>query len=121
MLIVPEDDRLVVDAQVEPRDIDELQVGQHAVVRFSALSDPNIKDATGEVTMISPDLVADQKTGRAFYRVTVSVDQPLGFDGKPLKLVPGMPVETFVAKGDRTVLAYLLKPIGDEMQRVFRE
>ena len=56
MLIVPEDDKLVVDAQVEPQEIEELQIGQKAVVRFSAFSDPNLKDAVGEITMISPDL-----------------------------------------------------------------
>jgi HlyD family secretion protein len=121
MLIVPDGDRLVVDARIEPQDIDELRVGQQAAVRFSALSDPNLKDAVGEVTMISPDLVVDQQTGRAFYRVKLSVDQPDGVDGQPLRLVPGMPVETFIAKGDRTVLAYLLEPVKDQMRHVFRE
>ena len=71
--------------------------------------------------MISPDLVVDQQTGRAFYRVKLSVDPPVGSNGQALKLVPGMPVETFIAKGDRTVLAYLMKPVRDQMQRIFRE
>ena len=121
MLIVPEEDSLVVDAQIEPQEIEELQIGQKAVVRFSAFSDPNLKDAVGVITMISPDLIADEKTGRAFYRVKLSVDSPVGSKGQALKLVPGMPVETFVAKGDRTVLAYLMKPVNDQMQRIFRE
>ncbi len=121
MLVVPDDDKLVVDAQIEPQDIEELQVGQKAIVRFTAFSDPNLKDATGEITMISPDLVADQKTGRAFYRIKLSVDAPAGSNGQRLRLVPGMPVETFIAKGDRTVLAYLMKPVNDQMQRIFRE
>ena len=32
-----------------------------------------------------------------------------------------MPVETFITKGDRTVLAYLMEPVTDQMQRIFRE
>jgi HlyD family secretion protein len=32
-----------------------------------------------------------------------------------------MPVEAFIVKGNRTVLAYLVKPIKDQMQRIFRE
>jgi HlyD family secretion protein len=121
MLIVPEDDRLVVEAEIEPQNIDELRVGQAAVVRFSAFSDPNLKDAAGEIITISPDLVADHETGRAFYRVRLAVAAPAGPEGQELKLVPGMPVETFVATEDRTVLAYLIKPVKDQMRRVFRE
>ncbi|BCH29965.1 HlyD family type I secretion periplasmic adaptor subunit [Mesorhizobium sp. L-8-10] len=121
MLIVPEDDQLVVDAQIEPREIEELRIGQKAVVRFSAFADPNLRDGAGEVTMISPDLLTDEKTGRAYYQVKLSVDAPSGANGTALKLVPGMPVETFITKGDRTVLAYLTRPVRDQMQRIFRE
>lgn len=121
MLIVPEEDRLVVDAQVAPQEIEQLRIGQKATVRFSAFSDPNLKDGTGEVMMISPDLVEDEQTGRRFYRIKLSVDAPVGSKGEVLKLVPGMPVETFFATEDRTVLAYLMKPLEDQMRRVFRE
>jgi HlyD family secretion protein len=121
MLIVPEDDKLVVDAQVEPQEIEELHLGQKAIVRFSAFSDANLKDVVGEITVLSPDLVEDVQTGRRFYKVKLSVDPPTGPGGDPLRLVPGMPVETFIAKGDRTVLAYLTKPVRDQMQRIFRE
>ncbi len=120
-LIVPENDKLVIDAQVEPQEIEHLRVGQKAVVHFSAFSDKNLKDTTGEITVISPDLVEDQATRRRFYRLKLSVEPPVGASGQPLTLVPGMPVEAFITKGERTVLAYLVKPIRDQMQRVFRE
>jgi HlyD family secretion protein len=121
MLIIPENDKLVVDAQVEPQEIEHIRIGQKATVHFSAFSDRNLKDAIGEITVISPDLVEDQATRRRYYRVKLSVEPPLGPQGKPLTLVPGMPVEAFITKGERTVLAYLVKPIRDQMQRVFRE
>ena len=121
MLIVPEEDTLVVDAQVEPQEIEELRVGQKAIVRIMAFSDPNLKDAIGEITVISPDLVEDQQTRRHFYSVKLSVHPPTDADGQPLTLVPGMPVEAFITKGDRTVLAYLMQPIGDQMQHIFRD
>ena len=38
-----------------------------------------------------------------------------------VKLVPGMPVETFVQTDERTVLSYLLKPVDDQVARAFRE
>jgi HlyD family secretion protein len=121
MLIVPEDDKLVVDAQVEPWEIEELQVGQKATVRIMAFSDPNLKDAIGEITVISPDLIEDERTRRHFYSVKLSVEPPTGANGLPLTLVPGMPVEAFITKGDRTVLAYLMQPIEDQMQHIFRD
>ena len=38
-----------------------------------------------------------------------------------LKLVPGMPVETFVQTGERTVMSYLVKPLSDQIMKAFRE
>ena len=38
-----------------------------------------------------------------------------------VRLVPGMPVETFVQTGDRTVMSYLAKPLYDQITRAFRE
>jgi HlyD family secretion protein len=36
-------------------------------------------------------------------------------------LVPGMPVEVYLKTGQRSPLAYLLKPVGDYFARAFRE
>ncbi|MGL4324063.1 MAG: HlyD family type I secretion periplasmic adaptor subunit [Beijerinckiaceae bacterium] len=121
MLIVPEKDKLIIEAQVEPQDIEHVLIGQKAVVRFVAFSDRNMKDSSGEVVVISPDLVEDQATRRRFYRVRITVDPPTNSDGKVMTLVPGMPVEAHMIKGDRTVLAYLVKPMKDQLQRVWRE
>ncbi|MDP1752763.1 MAG: HlyD family type I secretion periplasmic adaptor subunit, partial [Reyranella sp.] len=38
MLIVPESDSLIVEAKVAPQDIDQVHVGQHAVLRFAAFN-----------------------------------------------------------------------------------
>ncbi len=102
MLIVPEKDKLIIEAQVEPQDIEHVLIGQQAVVRFVAFSDRNMKDSSGEVVVISPDLVEDQATRRRFYRVRITVDPPANSDGKVMTLVPGMPVEAHMIKGDRT-------------------
>lgn len=121
LLIIPENDKLIVDAQVEPQDIEHLHLGQKATVHFSAFSDRNLKETIGEVVIVSPDLIEDQTTRRRFYRVKLSVEPPVGADGRARTLVPGMPVEVFITKSERTVLSYLMKPLTDQMQRVFRE
>ena len=38
-----------------------------------------------------------------------------------VRLVPGMPVETFMKTYDRTVLSYFIKPLEDQVMRAFRE
>ena len=35
-------------------------------------------------------------------------------------LAPGMPVETFIQTGQRTILSYLRKPLSDYLTRAFR-
>nr|WP_170181810.1 HlyD family type I secretion periplasmic adaptor subunit [Phreatobacter stygius] len=121
MLIVPDNDKLVVDAMIEPQEIEHLHLGQQAQVRFTGFPDRNLKDATGEVIVISPDLVEDPATRRRFYKIKLAVVPPIGASGQPLTLVPGMPAEAFIIKGERTVLEYLVKPIVDQIRRAFRE
>lgn len=121
MLVVPENDKLVIDAQVEPQDIEHVSVGQKANIHFSAFADRNLRDSVGEVMTVSPDLVEDPVSRRKFYRIKLSAVAPVNAEGKALTLVPGMPVECFIVKGDRTVLSYLLKPVRDQLKHVWRE
>ena len=37
------------------------------------------------------------------------------------KLVPGMPVEIMIGTEKRTVLSYLVRPLGDQIMHTFRE
>jgi HlyD family secretion protein len=121
MMIVPQEDKLLVDAAIDPADIDEVRLGQKAIVKFTAFSDRQLKDIDGEVINVSPNTFEDQATKRRYYMVKIKVDQALDSQGKLLPLVPGMPVEAFLTKGDRTVLAYLLKPLRDQFDRVWKE
>ncbi|BBC70977.1 rhizobiocin secretion protein RspE [Altererythrobacter sp. B11] len=121
MEIVPDNDRLVVEASVSPADIDQIHEGQPATVRFSAFSNRTTPEVTGEVTHVSASRVDDRATGSAFYRVTIS------FTARELKelgnvaLKPGMPAEAFVRTRDRTMLSYILRPLTDQWSRAFRE
>jgi len=38
-----------------------------------------------------------------------------------LKLVPGMPVESFIQAGERTVMSFLVKPLQDQIMKTWRE
>lgn len=120
MLIVPETDRLVVEARVEPAMIDRLHVRQKAIVLFSAFDSATTPDLEGQVIHVSADSSTDQQTGASYYTVRVSLaqEQVRRLEGK--ELVPGMPAEVFIQTGSRTALAYLVKPFEDQLARAFR-
>jgi membrane fusion protein, type I secretion system len=121
MLIVPEADKLTVEAKVNPQDIDKVQFGQSAALRLSAFNMRTTPEIFGSVSQISADVTTDQRTNQSYYtiRIAMSSDQTARLGD--VKIVPGMPVEAFVKTGDRTVLSYLMKPLSDQMNRAFRE
>lgn len=121
MLIVPDRDRLALEVQITPRDIDQIRMGQRAVLRMSAFNQRTTPELTGEVSRIAADLTQDQKTGLSYYVVRITVPpQELARLGK-LTLVSGMPAEAFIQTGERTVISYLVKPLRDQINRAFRE
>ena len=121
MLIVPEADALEVEVKVQPQDIDQLQPGQQAILRFSAFNQRTTPELIGEVARLSADVSEDAKTGMRYYTLRISVPQSEIARLGGLKLMPGMPVESFVQTSSRTVASYLLKPLSDQASRAFRE
>jgi membrane fusion protein, type I secretion system len=121
MLIVPESDRLTVEAKVAPQDIDQLHIHQPAHVRFLAFNQRTTPEIEGRVSRISADAVTDQRTGAAYYTIRIALDPAQIARMGEVKLVPGMPVEAFVSTGDRRVISYLMKPLTDQFARAMRE
>jgi HlyD family secretion protein len=123
MMIVPFGDALDVEARIAPRMIDQVHVGQTAVLRFSAFNQRTTPEIDGRVALVSADLVQDPKEakqGEGYYVVRISIPEAQLRDLK-LQLVPGMPVECFVRTDDRTVISYLVKPLRDQIEKAFRE
>ena len=121
MLIVPKTDGLDVEAKIAPQDIDQVRIGSPAVLRFSAFNQRTTPEIKGEVTLVSADITKEEKTGASFYtvRITPTANQLARLNG--FKLVPGMPVETFIQTGERTVISYLTKPLEDQLKKAWRE
>ena len=121
MVIVPAAEILAVEAKASPQDIDQLRLGQPAMLRFSAFNQRTTPEIEGTVSRVSADVSTDQRTGASFYtlRLTVTAEQIARLGG--VRLVPGMPVEAFMRTEDRSVLSYLVKPLRDQVVRAFRE
>lgn len=121
MLIVPEADKLTVEAKVSPQEIDQLQLGQKALLRFTTFNQRTTPEIYGTITRISADITTDQRTGLSYYTVRMGLPPEEVARLGEVKLVPGMPVESFVQTGERTVISYLVKPLYDQLTRAFRE
>jgi HlyD family secretion protein len=121
MLVVPESDDLSVEVKVSPQDIDQVRLGQNTVLRLSAFNQRTTPELKGSVNLVAADLVTDQRSGLQYYPVRVALPVTERHRLGDLKLVPGMPVESFIQTGSRTVFSYLTKPLADHMMRAFRQ
>ena len=121
MLIVPEADSLIVEAKIAPQEIDQLWIGQNAVLRFSAFNQQTTPEINGTLNRLSPDTITDQRTGLSFYTARIAVPAEEIARLGSVKLMPGMPVEVFLQTGERKVLSYIMKPLRDQLARAFRE
>jgi HlyD family secretion protein len=121
MLVVPDVDELKVEAKIAPTDIDQVRQGQRAHLRFTAFNFETTPELEGTVAVIGADAQEDQKTGAKYFTVRIAIDQGEIAKLGALKLVPGMPVESFIETEPRTVLSYLLRPIENQIRRAFRE
>lgn len=121
MEIVPDSDELQVEARLQPNDIDQVRLGQRALIRFSAFNQRTTPQLTGVVSYISADLTRDRQTNAPYYTVRTTLPAEERRRLGDLQLVSGMPAEMFLQTGSRTMASYLLKPITDQLKRAFNE
>jgi HlyD family secretion protein len=121
LYIVPTDTDLIVDARIDPVNVDQIWQGQDAVLRFSAFDTRTTPEILGKVLRVSPDVIVDEATNQAFYRADVAPNPGELAKLQGQELVPGMPVEVFIQTGERTPLNYMVKPITDYFNRAMRE
>jgi HlyD family secretion protein len=118
--IVPDHDPLIVTARVSPADIDQLRSGHTVSLRFSAFNMQTTPQIAGKLSKISADRTIDAQLGIAYFPIEVTISKTEIAKLGGLKLRPGMPVEAFIQTGERTLLAYLFKPLSDQITRAFR-
>ncbi len=111
LVVVPANDKLEIDAQVENKDIGFISTGQAAEVKVEAFPFTRYGVLGGKVINVSLDAVADEKRG-LLYQTRILLDQDwLEVEGKRIQLVPGMSVSVEIKTGSRRVIDYFLSPI----------
>jgi protease secretion system membrane fusion protein len=115
MDIVPSNDPMVVEGQLQVQLVDRVHRGLPVDLQFAAFNANTTPHIPGVVEDVAADRTVDERTGMAYYKVRVKVT-PEGaklIAQKKLAIRSGMPVSLFVKTGERTMMNYLLKPIFD--------
>ena len=120
--IVPSEDRLLIEAQISPLDIDIVRAGLPAEVRFTAYKSRRTPVLDGRVKQISADRFLDERQGFPYYKALVEVDaKELADMDEPVELYPGMPTEVMIKTGERSFFEYLIQPVRDSFTKAFHE
>jgi HlyD family secretion protein/epimerase transport system membrane fusion protein len=120
--IVPQNEELLVDARISPRDIDSVRAGLGARIVLPEFAQRHMPQIEGRVRQVSADAMVDPQSGQRYFAIRVEVDRARLAALEPeIRLTPGMPAEVYVVTGERTVLDYLLSPFYDSLRRAFRE
>lgn len=119
--IVPLDDSLLIEAKVRPQDVAFLHPGQKAMVKFTAYDYTIYGGLKANLELISADTITDDE-GNSFYLIQVRTEKShLGSEDNPLLIIPGMVASVDIITGEKSVLAYLLKPVLKARSEALRE
>lgn len=122
LYIVPADSPLVITAQISPIHVDQVYPGQPVRLRFTTFDQRRTPELIGSLIAVSADAFRDEATGAQYYRAEINLpEEQRARLPEGTTLLPGMPVEAFMSRGERTPLAYLVKPLADYFNRAFRE
>ncbi|WP_424933025.1 HlyD family type I secretion periplasmic adaptor subunit [Amaricoccus macauensis] len=121
MYIVPKDTTLIARTRIEPIHIDQIHIGQDAILRFSAFDSRSTPEVPGIISEVSADVIEDEQRGLRYYEADIELESDVFELLGDKQVVPGMPVEAYIQTGERSPLNYLLKPMTDYFNRAFRE
>jgi HlyD family secretion protein len=123
--IVPLGEGLMVTARVSPNDIESVEIGQTAEVRFSNFSSRQTPVILGKVVSLSPDALTDPAAGgqqqQPYFSAKVMIDYSAVPEHVAKKIQPGMEADVMISTGERTALAYVVGPLLNSFAKTFHE
>ena len=117
--IVPKNERLIIEVQFSPSDIDGVYDGQEAEVRFPAFHSRMIPLILGHLELVSRDRLMDEASKQPYYRGIVVLDKTEIPEELRSRVRAGMPAEVIAASGERTVLSYIVSPLSQTLRKGF--
>jgi HlyD family type I secretion membrane fusion protein len=119
--VVPEHEKLVIEARIAPQDIDHVHKESPAEVRLNAFDARTVPLLPAKVVVISADRITQPETRESWFVATVEVDAASLKNYPQIHLQAGMPAEVFITTPERTLFEYLTKPLSLFSSRAMRE
>lgn len=119
--VVPTGEEMLIESRVNPKDIGFIKEGDKVKVKVLTFDYARYGSIEGTLAKISASTFNDEK-GNPYYQATINLSQQyIGANGGKKYLKPGMTVQADIITGEKTILQYLLKPIGRARESAFRE
>ena len=121
MTVVPDEEKMEVEALLPNKDIGFVKVGQDAVIKIESFPYTRYGYLSGKVKNVSHDAIENEHLGLVF-SVTVQLDSNrINIDGQDVNLTGGMNVTAEIKTGRRRVIDYLLSPLQTKINESLKE
>ena len=119
-VLVPLDQTLIVQGQLQVKDRGYVEVGQSAKIKLASSEAFTYLPIGAKIISISPDAVQGQTM--SYYEIELELDSQAFVNGEmQYKLVPGVQVHVFVLTGERTILSYVTTPFHNSIGQALQE
>jgi len=120
--VVPLDNKMIVEVKIKPRDIGHIKVGYPVNVKVTSYDYAKYGSIPGKLTSISASTFVEKSSQEQYYKGVIELSKHyVGSNPKKNHVIPGMVVIADIMTGDKTMLAYLLKPINRSLDNAFQE
>ncbi len=121
MDLIPSNDRMIVEAHVQPIDIEQVIAGQRSNVRLMSYRTRQLPILRGRVLTVAPDQQTDGPSGLPYFMARLELNDEDVASLPGIVLTAGMPTESYIIGDARTVASYLISPLVDVMHRSMRD
>ena len=119
-ILVPLDQKLIVNGRLLVKDRGYVTVGMDAKIRLANQDQLKFDSINAKIISISPDAV--QSDSAAWYDIELEIEKEFFTSGDTTyNLVPGIHVYVFILTGERTVLSYITTPFHNGIGQALQE
>ena len=119
-ILVPLDQKLIINGRLLVKDRGYVTVGMNAKVRLANQDQLKFDSINAKIISISPDAV--QSDTAAWYDIELEIEKEFFTSGDTTyNLVPGIHVYVFILTGERTVLSYITTPFHNGIGQALQE
>ncbi len=119
-ILVPLDQKLIVNGRLLVKDRGYVKVGMDAKIRLANQDQLKFDSINAKIISISPDAV--QSDSAAWYDIELEIEKEFFTSGDTTyNLVPGIHVYVFILTGERTLLSYVTTPFHNGIGQALQE